>query len=109
MSDQGISLPDEIWATLLDCGMKMGGGLDGTVRLLDGTLFENMIVSNRGLILGREAPGLAGAHGAIDSSMLSFRSEDIEGFCLRWGKALRHERWVTLNPQHPARRHSHVA
>src|ERR1019366_7077084 len=78
MSDQGIPLPDEIWAALLDLGMKMGGGLAGTVRLLDGTLFEDMIVSNRGFILGREAPGLAGAQGAIDSSMLNFKSEDIE-------------------------------
>jgi hypothetical protein len=109
MSNQGIALPDEIWAALLDIGMKLGGGLVGTLRLLDGKLIDGMIVSNRGFVVGREAPGLAGAHGAIDSSMLTFNSEDIEGFCLAWGRLWRRERWVTLNPQHPARRRSHAA
>jgi hypothetical protein len=109
MSKEEVALPDEIWAALLDIGMKMGGGLIGTVRLLDGKLIEHLVVSNRGFVLGREAPGLAGAQGAIDSSMLNFRSEDIEGFCLSWGRFLRHKRWVTLNPRHPARRRSHAA
>ena len=81
----------------------------GTVRLLDGKVIEGLVVSNRGFVLGREAPGLAGAHGAIDSSMVTFTSDDIEGFCLKWGRLWRRERWVTLNPRHPARRHFHVA
>jgi hypothetical protein len=102
-------LPDEIWAGLLDLGMKMGGGLVGTLRLLDGKLMPDMIISNRGFVLGREAPGLAGAHGAIDCSVLTFAGDDIEGICLSWGRFKRRERWVVLNPQHPARRRPHVA
>lgn len=103
-STDGIRLPEEIWTALLNIGMKMGGGLIGTVRLLDGKLLADMIISNRGFVLGRQAPGLAGAHGDIDSSMLTFTSDDIEGICLSWGWFRRRERWVILNPQHPARR-----
>lgn len=107
--EKGIRLPDEIWSGLLDLGMKMGGGLVGSVRLLDGTLFDDMIISARGYVLGREAPGLAGAHGTIDSAMLTFSADDIEGVRLSWGRFRRHERWVVLNLNHPARRRPYVA
>ena len=104
-----MKLPDEVWQRLLTTDMRLHFGMIGAVRLLDGRVFEDLIISNRGYVLGREMPGLAGAHGAIDASVLTFKTDDIEGVRLPRGRFIRREKWVCLNPEHPARRAFHAA
>jgi hypothetical protein len=100
-----VKVPDEIWQQLFASRGKGIGMFSVSVRLLNGEVFTDLLISNRGYIVGREAPGLAGAHGDIDNSMLTFKTEEIEGIMLR----LRYfifwkSRWICLNPRHPARR-----
>ena len=104
-----IKLPDEVWQRLLETDMRLHFGIMGAVRLLDGRVIEDLIISNRGYVLGCEMPSLAGAHGGIDSSVLTFKTDDIEGVRLPRGRFFRRERWVCLNPEHPARRQTHAA
>jgi hypothetical protein len=89
--------------------MNLHFGMLAPVRLLDGRVIPDLIISNRGYVLGREMPGLAGAHGALDSSVLAFKTDDIEGVRLPLGRFWRRERWICLNPQHPARRSQNAA
>jgi hypothetical protein len=104
-----VKLPDEVWSRLLATGIRMPYGMFASVRLLDGKVIPDLFISNRGYVLGREMPGLAGAHGALDSSVLTFKTDDIEGVKLPLGRFWRRERWVSLNPKHPARRQCHGA
>ena len=98
----GIKIPDEIWSSIASSG-KIFLWINVSIRLLDGSIFEEMIATNRGYIIGRRMEGLAGAHGGIDSSMLVFSTSDIEGVLMSkrhfWQKRV----WYVLNPNHPAR------
>jgi hypothetical protein len=94
-----IRVPDELWFNLLahkPCGP---GGMETAVRLKDGSIIKNMIISDRGFLLGQEAPGLPGVHGKIDDSQLNFTSDDIAAVLAPkrhfWSKA----RWVCINPK----------
>jgi hypothetical protein len=102
-----VKLPDEVWSSALASGRVSWAGLSANVRLLDGSIYEDMHISNRGYVLGRHMEGLAGAHGGIDSTMLSFTTPDIEG--VRIGRRHFWQRpiWVLINPEHPARRAFH--
>jgi hypothetical protein len=100
-----VKVPDEIWFNVLRLNQCCpAGGFLGKVRLFGGQVLEQMIVSDRGYILGRIAPGLAGAHGDIDSSMLTFSTEDIEAVQVPAFRFWQRPHWVSLNPDHPARR-----
>ena len=99
-----IALPDEIWRDLLDALPGARRGMCTSVRLLSGTVIHDMIISNRGFILGRDANGLAGAHGMIDDSMLTFRETDIEAVSIPAFHFWQRQKWIALDPNHPARR-----
>jgi hypothetical protein len=62
-----------------------------------------MIVSDRGYLLGRIASGIEGAHGDIDSSMLTFRSEDIVAVQVPAFRFWQRPKWVSLGREHPLR------
>jgi len=96
--EQCVKVPDEIWWQLFaHCGAGLGWFYT-SVRLLDGKVIDNLFISNRGYILGTEAPGLSGAH-------------DIEAVLLERRRFFfwRQSRWIRLNPQHPARRQYNAA
>lgn len=99
-----VRVPDEIWFSLLRYRRCPAGGFFGAVRLFDGQILQRMIVSDRGYVLGRMAAGLAGYHGTIDNSMLTFRTDDIEAVQVPAFRFWQHPKWVALNPEHPARR-----
>ena len=104
---KAIKLPDEVWSGAIASGRVSWGGLSADVRMLDGTVYEDMLISDRGYVLGRLMEGLAGAHGGIDNSMLSFATPDIEGIRIGRRHFWQRPTWVLLNPQHPARRAYH--
>jgi hypothetical protein len=99
-----VALPDELWANLLEVLPGAAKGIETYVRLFSGEVIERLVISNRGYILGREAAGLAGYHGTIDNSMLTFSTEDIEAVQVPAFRFWQRPKWVALNPQHPARR-----
>jgi len=109
--EQCIKVPEEIWWQLFAQRGAGQGWFYTSVRLLDGKVINNLFISNRGYILGTEAPGLAGAHGSLDKSVLTFSTPDIEGVLLQRRRFLfwRQSRWICLNPQHPARRQYEAA
>jgi hypothetical protein len=102
--EASIKLPDEVWLRLLETGRVYPSGVFASVRLLDGRMIHNVIISNRGYVLGPLAPGLAGGHGDFDSSVLTFATKDIEGVLARRRHFWQRDVWACLNPQHPARR-----
>jgi hypothetical protein len=102
--EASIKLPDEVWLRLLETGRVYPGGIFVSVRLLDGRIIRDVLISNRGYVLGPMAPGLAGAHGGFDSSVLTFATKDIEGVLARSRHFWQRDIWTCLNPQHPARR-----
>lgn len=71
-------LPDELWPRFLEVLPGAAKGTKTSIRLFSGEIVEDLIISNRGYIQGREAEGLAGDHGTIDNSMLAFNSDEIE-------------------------------
>lgn len=97
-----IELPDELWSRLLDAPPGAIRGIEISIRLFSGEVFERLIVSNRGYILGREAVGMAGVHGAIDDSALTFESEDIEAVRVGDSRFLKQPGWIALDPENPA-------
>ena len=101
--NRAVKLPDEVWERALASERVYSSGLFASVRLLNGTIYEEMFISNRGYVIGRLAEGLAGAHGSFDDTMLSFTTPEIEGIRIGkrhfWQKPI----WVLINPQHPAR------
>ena len=99
-----VALPDELWANLLEVLPGAAKGIETSIRLFSGEIIERLVISNRGNIIGLEAPGLAGYHGTIDNSMLTFRTEDIEAVEVPAFRFWQRPKWVALNPQHPARR-----
>jgi hypothetical protein len=99
-----VALPDELWANLLEALPGAAKGIETSIRLFSGETVKRLVISNRGYIVGREAAGLAGYHGTIDNSMLTFNTEDIEAVQLPVFHFWRRPKWVALNPQHPARR-----
>ena len=98
-----VLLDDELWYNLLILVPRIAGGLETSIRLLSGKVLERMLISNRGEVLGREAEGLAGYHGTIDNSMLTFGTDDIEAVQVPTFLFWQRPKWVALNPQHPAR------
>lgn len=102
--ERSVKLPDEVWSRLLETGRVFPSGVFASVRLLDGRTIDNVLISNRGYVLGPLAAGLAGAHGSFDSSVLTFTTKDIEGVLARRRHLWQRDIWVCLNPQHPARR-----
>lgn len=102
--EPSVKLPDEVWSRLLETGRVFPSGVFGSVRLLDSRIIDNVLISNRGYVLGPLAPGLAGAHGSFDSSVLTFATKDIEGVLARRRHFWQRDIWVCLNPQHPTRR-----
>ena len=99
-----VALPDELWANLLEVLPGAAKGIETSIRLFSGEVIERLVISNRGNVLGREAAGLAGYHGAIDNSVLRFSAEDIEAVQIPSFHFWQRPKWVVLNPQHPARR-----
>jgi hypothetical protein len=99
-----VVLPDELWHNLLETFPGSPIVITITIRLFSGDILHRMVISDRGTVLGREAEGLAGAHGVIDSSMLTFRTEDIEAVQVPGFRFWQRPKWVALNPKHPARR-----
>ena len=101
--DDSVMLPDEVWSLAIASRRVSPLGIVADVRLLDGSIYEDMLISDRGFVLGLPMDGLAGAHGGIDSSILSFETDDIEGIRIGrrhiWQRAI----WLCLNPEHPAR------
>lgn len=99
---QAVKLPDEVWSLALSSG-RVRTMFWGSVRLLDGTVLDDVIISNRGYVLGKLMDGLAGAHGGIDSRVLTFGTPEIEG--IRIGRRHFWQRpvWFLLNPNHPTR------
>jgi hypothetical protein len=104
--EQCVKVPEEIWWRLFALHAEGWGWSYTSVRLLDGRVIDNLCISNRGYILGTEAPGPAGAHGSLDKTVLTFSTPDIEGVLMRRRRLFfgRQSLWVCLNPQHPARR-----
>jgi hypothetical protein len=101
--EQSVKLPDEVWSLALSSG-RVRDSFWASVRLLDGTVLDDMIISSRGYVLGKLMDGLAGAHGGIDFSMLTFRTSEIEGIRIGRRRSWQRPVWVLLNPDHPARR-----
>ncbi|MBI3880378.1 MAG: hypothetical protein HY301_09995 [Verrucomicrobia bacterium] len=101
-----VEIPDELWFCLLRMRRCPAGGFSTSFRLFSGKILERLIVSDRGYILGRMATGLGGAQGDIDSSMLTFGSEDIEALEVPAFHFWQRPNWILLNPDHPARRQS---
>src|SRR3954466_499317 len=100
---ESVMLPDDLWAHFLDVLPGAAKGIKTSIRLFSGEILEELLISNRGYILGRQAEGLAGYHGAIDNSMLTFGSDDIEGGLRPKFHFWERPKWVALNPHHPNR------
>ena len=98
-----VKVPDEIWFAILKSRRCPAGGFSTAVRLFNGKILEQMIVSDRGYILGRIAPGIAGAHGDMETSILNFVIGDIEAVLLPPFHFWQRPKWIALNPDHPAR------
>ncbi|SRR6266566_7288180 len=98
-----VVLPDELWANLLEKLPGAAKGIETSIRLFSGEVINRLIISNRGNILGREAGGLAGYHGTIDNSMLTFGAEDIEAVELPAFHFWQRSKWIALSPRHPNR------
>jgi hypothetical protein len=98
-----VILPDELWYNLLEKFPGSPMGITISVRLFSGEILHRMVISDRGAVLGREAAGLAGYHGTIDNSMLTFDVEDIEAVQVPTFHFWQRPKWIALNPQHPAR------
>jgi hypothetical protein len=98
-----VELPDELWTKLLEALPNAAGGYETSIRLFDGQVLERLIITNRGSIAGREAEGLAGYHGTIDNSVLTFGSDDIEAIQVPAFSFWQRPKWIALNPDHPAR------
>jgi hypothetical protein len=97
-------IPDELWAEFLEALPGAAKGSRTSIRLFSGEVVKDLIISNRGYVLGREAPGLAGYHGTIDDSVLKFTELDIEAIEAPAFHFWQRTRWVALNPNHPLRR-----
>ena len=93
-----VKVPDEIWFNLLQLNRPCcrAGGFLGAVRLFSGEVVDNLIVSDRGYLLGRIASGLAGAHGDVDCSVLTFQSDDIEAVQVPAFRFWQRPKWVAL-------------
>jgi hypothetical protein len=102
--EKGVALPDELWANLLEVLPGAAKGIEASIRLFSGEVIEGLVISNRGNALGRVATGLAGYHGTIDNSMLTFSTQDVEAVQLPAFRFWQRPKWIALNPQHPARR-----
>jgi hypothetical protein len=98
----GVVLPDEIWRKYLELSPQYPIAITISVRLFSGEMVPFLLVSERGTVLGKIADGLAGAHGAIDDSVLTFCTEDIEAVRILVGRCWPRAKWVTVNPQHSA-------
>ena len=99
-----VKLPDEVWSLALESRRVRGFGICASVRLLDGTVLDDMLISGRGYVEGKLMDGLAGAHGGIDSTMLTFGTPEIEGIRIGRTRLWQKPVWLVLNPEHPARR-----
>ena len=102
--EKSVALPDELWTNLLEVLPGVAKGIETSIRLFSDEVVARLVISNRGYILGREAKGLAGYHGTIDNSMLTFSTEDIEAVQVPAFRFWQRPRWIALNPDHPARR-----
>ena len=99
-----VALPDGLWANLLEVLPGAAKGIETSIRLFSSKIIERLVISNRGNIIGREAEGLAGYHGTIDDSMLTFSTDEIEAVQVPAFHFWQQPKWIALNPQHPARR-----
>jgi hypothetical protein len=99
-----IKVPDEIWFALLKQRRCPAGGFFASIRLINGGVFEQMIVSDRGSVLGKKIAGLAGFHGDIDTSMLNFTTDDIEAVQVPAFHFWQRPKWIALNANHPNRK-----
>jgi hypothetical protein len=102
--EKHVELPDELWTNLLEILPGAAKGIETSIRLFSGEVIQRLVISNRGNVLGREAVGLAGYHGTLDNSVLTFCSVDIEGLRAPAFRFWQRPKWITLNPDHPARR-----
>jgi hypothetical protein len=102
-----VKLPDEVWSSAVDSGRVGWAGVVASVRLLDGTMLEDLIISNRGYILGRVVNGPPAMDGQIDGSMLTYETSEIEGVRIGRRHLWQRPLWLLLNPQHPARSQYH--
>ena len=98
-----IKVPSEIWFNLLKQRSCPAGGFFASIRLINGSVFEQMIVSDRGSILGKKAASLAGFHGDIDTSMLNFTTDDIEAVQVPAFHFWQRPKWIALNSRNPNR------
>ena len=98
-----IKVPSEIWLDLLKQRICPAGGFFASIRLINGNVFEQMIVSDRGSILGKKAERLAGFHGDIDTSMLNFTTDDIAAVQVPAFNFWKRPKWIAVNPRHPNR------
>lgn len=90
-----IKVPDELWYNLLakePCGP---GGMQTAIRLSDGTILENIVISDRGFILGQEASGLPGSHGKLDTSRITFTPNDIAAIQVPKRHVWNRTQWVS--------------
>ena len=99
-----MKIPAELWASFLEALPGAAKGAQASVRLFSGDVIRDLTISNRGYVLGREAPGLAGYHGTIDDSMLKFTELDIEALQVPAFHFWQRPKWVALGPDHPARK-----
>ncbi|MDR1190397.1 MAG: hypothetical protein LBK60_01865 [Verrucomicrobiales bacterium] len=90
-----IKIPDEIWFNIVRL-KRYSTGFLSAVRLINGTILEDMITCNRGYILGRFAEGLAGGHGHIVNSMLTFKTEDISAIRVPAFHFWQSRKWIKL-------------
>lgn len=98
-----VAVPDELWSNLLEMLPGARKGIETSIRLFSGDVIKGLVISNRGYILGQEAAGLAGYHGTIENSMLTFNTEDIEAVQVPAFRFWQRPKWIALNPDHPAR------
>lgn len=101
--EQHVKVPEEIWFSILRLRRCPAGGFFASIRLWNGKSFDRMIVTDRGYILGRIASGVAGGHGDVDNSMLTFSTDEIEAVQVPAFHFWQRAKWIALNPQHPAR------
>ena len=103
-TERSVKLPDELWDGLLRTVAGARFGMVTTVRLFNAQIISELLLSNRGYLLGRILSGPPQIDGIIDSSSLTFTTSEIEAVEVPAFRFWQRPKWVTLNPQHPTRR-----
>lgn len=101
--DKSIPIPDDLWTRLLQKCTRASKGLRTSIRLNCGNVMEDMIIWGDGKILGKQADGMAGYHGSIDSSMLTFISQDIEAVQIPAFHFWERPKWITRERVDPSK------